>query len=152
MTWGRRFTLDDLNKLPADRIKVDKALHDKVSLPATEDDLQIQCISAFKAAYPQYFRRIWHPANGGHRNPREAKRFKDMGVLPGVCDIIISIPRGTWHGMFAELKLGSNDLSGKQEEFIKEHERDYYCVVCWTVHEFMTEVNKYLSIEPEQYG
>lgn len=145
MTWGKRFTIADLNKLPADRIKVDMGESKPLSLPATEDDLQIQCISSFKFAYPQYRRRIFHVPNGGHRSQREAARFKKMGVLPGVCDIIISIPRGKWHGMFAELKLGNNDLSAHQEEFIKEHEADYYCVVCWSVSEFMNEVNKYLK-------
>lgn len=145
MGWGKRFTLDDLNNLPADRVKVDMGKSKPLSLPATEDDLQIQCISSFKFAYPQYAKRIWHPANGGHRLQREAARFKKMGVLPGVCDIIISIPRGKWHGMFAELKLGNNDLSSHQEAFIKEHENDYYCVVCWTVEAFMNEVNKYLK-------
>lgn len=145
MSFGKRFTLDDLNNLPAGRIKVDMGASKPLSLPATEDDLQIQCISSFKFAYPQFAKRILHIPNGGKRNPREAARLKKMGVLPGASDILITIPRGKWHGMFAELKLGNNDLSSHQEQFIKAHENDYYCVVCWSVAEFMNEVNKYLN-------
>jgi len=45
---------------------------------------------------------IWfHPANGGKRNAREAKKFKDMGVQPGVADLIL-IHRG--HVYALELK------------------------------------------------
>lgn len=145
--FGKRFTLEDLNSLRPSSIRVDMGKSVPLSLPATEDDLQIQCISSFKLAYPQYAKRVFHVPNGGKRSAREAARFQKMGVLPGVCDIIISIPRGKWHGMFAELKLGNNDLSHNQEAFIKEHEKDYYCVVCWTVQEFMNEVNKYLTIQ-----
>jgi len=59
---------------------------------------------------------LWlHPANGGLRNPREAARFKSMGLLPGASDLLL------WHdgNSFAlELKSPGGRLSDAQLEFL----------------------------------
>lgn len=141
-----RWTLDDLNKLDAKQVKIDKPTRQTIISKISEDDLQRICISWFKWVYPEYALRVFHPANGGFRNVIEATKLKKMGVLPGVCDIIITIPKGRYHGMFAELKVGDNTLSENQEAFIMAHEKDYYCVVCWTEQEFKDEVRKYLNL------
>lgn len=60
--------------------------------------------------------RFWHTPNGGKRNPREASRFKSMGVLPGVVDFIISTPTD---GMFfLEVKSPTGRLSKEQADFL----------------------------------
>lgn len=46
---------------------------------------------------------IHYPA-GGKRNPREAARFKRMGVRPGIPDYFLHLPRGGWAGLWIELK------------------------------------------------
>ena len=54
-------------------------------------------------------------ANGGLRNPREAARFKSIGVLPGASDLLL------WHdgNSFAlELKSPGGRLSEAQLEFL----------------------------------
>jgi VRR-NUC domain len=59
---------------------------------------------------------VWlHVPNGGTRNPREAARFKPMGVLPGASDLLL------WHqgNAFAlELKAPGGRLSEAQLEFL----------------------------------
>jgi len=59
---------------------------------------------------------LWlHPANGGLRNPREAARFKRIGVLPGASDLLL------WHegNAFAlELKAPGGRLSDAQKQFL----------------------------------
>lgn len=59
---------------------------------------------------------LWfHPANGGYRNPREAKKLKDMGVMPGVPDMAFVLPGGL--SGFIELKAGKNTLQPSQRAF-----------------------------------
>lgn len=120
-------------------------MESKTQIKLSEDDLQRQCISWFKWQYPAYAKRIFHPANGGSRNVIEATKLKAMGVLPGVSDVIITIPRKGYGGLFCELKVGKNGLSEHQQGFIKEHEQDYSCHVVRGLDEFITVVNNYLA-------
>lgn len=46
----------------------------------------------------------YHPANGGKRNPREAAKFKKMGVRPGIPDIVLPVPSGKYPSLYIELK------------------------------------------------
>ena len=59
---------------------------------------------------------VWlHVPNGGTRNPREAARFKRMGVLPGASDLLL------WdqgNSFALELKAPGGRLSDAQLEFL----------------------------------
>lgn len=110
-----------------------------------EDDLQQSCIKWFKLQYAKYAGRISHAPNGGFRNVREAAKFKAMGVLPGYPDLFLSVPVHEYHGAYFEIKCGKNELSKNQEAFIKEHEKDYSCHICYTLDEFIRAVNNYLK-------
>lgn len=84
--------------------------------------------------------------NGGYRNPKEALMLKLQGVRAGVSDIFIPVPNNKYHGFFLEMKVGNNKLSAKQEEFINDMRRNgYYCAVCYSHQEAITEINKYLG-------
>ncbi len=53
----------------------------------------------------------WHTPNGGKRDGREAKRFKEMGVEPGIPDYFI-----LWGGLYAlEFKSPDGRQSGAQD-------------------------------------
>jgi len=60
--------------------------------------------------------RFWHTPNGGFRNVREAARFKKMGVLPGVADLIL-VRDGSNYAL--ELKVGRRPLSQSQTELLR---------------------------------
>jgi hypothetical protein len=78
-----------------------------------EDILQMQVARYLNIAAPNL---VWfHPANGGYRNPREAKKLKDMGVKPGVADLAMILPDG--RAAFIELKAGKNGLENSQKAF-----------------------------------
>ena len=81
-----------------------------------EDILQMQVARFLKIAAPDL---LWfHPANGGYRNPREAKKLKDMGVRPGVPDLAFVLPGGM--SAFIELKAGKNGLQPSQKDFAQQ--------------------------------
>jgi hypothetical protein len=62
---------------------------------------------------------MFHIPNGGSRNKIEAGHLKAEGVKPGVPDIFLPIPRGTYHGFWIEMKVKKNQQSDEQK--IWEH-------------------------------
>ena len=75
----------------------------------SEDQLQQKCFYWFHNTYPTLRGLLFHVPNGGARNPREAKKFKQMGVYSGVADLLL-IYQGTIHCL--ELKTST----GKQRK------------------------------------
>jgi hypothetical protein len=64
----------------------------------------------FKFQYPQYQYNIYSIPNGGQRKAYIAQIKKDMGELPGMPDIGISIPSGGYHGLFIEMRYQLTSL------------------------------------------
>ena len=110
-----------------------------------EDQLQKQVADYLRWQYPKL---LWiHCPNGGYRNPREAARFKSMGVLPGVADLLIFCPKNVYNGLCIELKVKPNKQSDSQKEFekrIKEVYWDYH--LCYTFEDAKNIIDKYLSL------
>lgn len=79
----------------------------------TEDDLQKAVVRFIGIAAPQLL--VFHPANGGFRNVREAAKLKSMGVKAGVADLAITLPDA--RSAFIELKTKAGRLSPHQAEF-----------------------------------
>jgi hypothetical protein len=57
---------------------------------------------------------IFHPANGGWRSASEGARFKWLGVVAGVPDLVVIGPSGKAH--FLEVKTATGRLSEAQRE------------------------------------
>ena len=97
-----------------------------------------------------YFRRcfVFILPNGGYRNAREAAKFKALGVRSGVPDIIILKPNKTYHALMIELKVGKNNLTENQKQFLVQASEEGYAVaVCRSLEEFMSTVEKYIKNE-----
>ena len=78
-----------------------------------EDILQMQIARYLKLVAPNLL--WWHVPNGGRRHPAEARKFKEMGVRPGVPDLCFVLPGGL--SGFIELKAGKNTLEPSQKAF-----------------------------------
>lgn len=125
-----------------------------------ESKLQIACIAWFRMQWRQYERLLWATPNGGKRDAREAARLKTEGVLSGVADITLSVPKkqasriGTSnyafkiisHGLYVELKYGPGKQSAAQIAFEQAvTAQGYQYSVCRTLEEFMNIINTYLK-------
>jgi len=75
----------------------------------TEADLQIKIIQFFRKEYPNYI--IFSVPNELARNNA---KYRSMGVLGGVSDIIVLMNNKT---LFIELKHGKNKQTPAQEYF-----------------------------------
>lgn len=56
--------------------------------------------------------------NGGYRHPATAGRMKAEGQRAGVPDICLPVPRGKWHGLYIELKVGRNKPTDAQSAWL----------------------------------
>lgn len=90
-------------------------------MPLSESDLQRAIISwaaTKERAYPE-LKWLFHPANGGKRDSREAQSLKQQGVRKGICDLYLDVARGGYHGWRCELKIGSGKPSAEQIEYLE---------------------------------
>jgi hypothetical protein len=58
----------------------------------------------FRATYPDLAAVFFAIPNGGRRDPATAKRLQEEGVLAGVPDLLLAVPRGPLAGLFLEMK------------------------------------------------
>jgi DNA mismatch repair ATPase MutS len=76
-------------------------------------------------------RLFYHIPNGGHRNIKEAMKFKSVGVKSGVCDLFLSIPNSKYHGLYIEMKSTKGKLTPNQYKFINlVKEKGYDVFIC----------------------
>lgn len=84
--------------------------------------------------------------NGGKRNQLEAIRLKKEGALAGVSDIFLPVARGSYHGLYLELKVKGGKLSDHQKWWIEEtRKQGYYSTVCYGWIEASEVIEKYLK-------
>lgn len=101
------------------------------------------------AAYIPELRWMYAVPNGGKRGAREAANLKRQGTKAGVSDIALPLPKGKYHGLFLELKVGKNKPSELQKEFISYvKENGYAAYVCYGHKEALKIINDYLKLKP----
>jgi len=79
--------------------------------------------------YP-VLRRMFAIPNGGGRSAREGGRLKAEGVKRGVCDIMLPVPSGSYHGLFIEMKRRNgvpSNVNKDQKDFIEFVKSQGYC-------------------------
>ena len=90
---------------------------------------------------------VFHIANERKCTPFEGRILKRMGVSRGVSDYMIAIPSGPYHGMFLELKVGSNKPSEEQQKFLDDMTAKGYMAVCvWGYEAAKIAIETYLKM------
>ena len=78
-----------------------------------EDDLQASIVRFFAYQYPEFAGLLFAVPNGGQRNAREGARLKAGGVVAGVSDLVLIVPRP--HILLLEVKVKGGKLSDAQK-------------------------------------
>ena len=90
---------------------------------------------------------LYHIPNGGYRNKREAANLKRQGVRAGVPDLCLPVARGNYHGLYIELKYGTNTATENQREWLNRLQAQGYAVaVCYGWEQAKHVLEKYLAI------
>lgn len=115
-----------------------------------EDVTQESCVTWYKYQYPHSLITAF-PAGfvfAGNKTKRAimGKRMKAMGYTNGTPDIFIPHPNTGFHGLFIEMKVKPNTPTVTQKEMMNQlHANGYKCAVCYSLEEFMSVVNEYMS-------
>ena len=98
----------------------------------SEDAIQIALIDWICLAHPDAAPWLHHSPNGGLRGPVTAARLKAMGVRRGFPDLTLWLPRGGFHGLAIELKVGRNRATAEQIDWLDHMASIGWLAVCCT--------------------
>lgn len=122
----------------------------KTTIPTPNEDAEqialMQWAEMQSGKYPQ-LKMLFHIPNGGKRNPREAARFKQMGVKPGVPDLYLPIKRGEYYGLFVELKRQKGGIVSPYQRYWLQKLRaeGYAAEVCRGCNDAQGVILRYLT-------
>ena len=117
---------------------------------AKEQEALFQWAHLQKNVYPD-LEMLFAIPNGGSRHKLEAYALKRQGVKAGVPDMFLAVAKGKYHGLFIELKAGSNKASDKQKIWIdKLKKQNYKAVICYGFDEAQNELLEYISQDARQ--
>ncbi len=69
---------------------------------------------------------------------------KAQGMLSGVPDLFLPVPRGKYHGLYIEMKHGSNTLTENQKKFLQNAANVGFAVsVCYSAQEAIKRIEDY---------
>jgi len=119
----------------------------------SEEQLQAQCYQWFHNTHSALRGLLFHIPNGGNRSMREGAKFKSIGVVAGIPDLMLCVPSFAHniqkHGLFIEMKADKGKLSELQ---IKAHTRlgnaGYEVIVINDFNDFKENIISWLKFSP----
>ncbi len=113
---------------------------------------QAALITELRIRMPEVADLIYHVPNGGHRLKKVAADLKNQGVVPGIPDLVLTMARGGYFGLYIEFKATPpNDaaISASQHERIRKlNDQGYLAVVCRGHFDAMEQIRAYLRLAP----
>ncbi|WP_166219749.1 VRR-NUC domain-containing protein [Pseudomonas atagonensis] len=117
-----------------------------------EGQEQAALMRELELCYPAVFDLIYHVPNGGHRVKAVAAKLKAQGVKAGIPDLVLSMARGGYFGLYIEFKATPpNDAAvsaSQQERLRKLNEQGYLAIVCRGHFDAMEQIRAYLRLAP----
>lgn len=112
----------------------------------TEHQEQVAVIQWFRLQHKQYANYLFAIPNGGVRHIGTAVKLKREGVISGVPDLFLMIPKAGWHGLWIEMKIKGGKVSDSQKEFMGAATLiGYQAVVCYGFESAKDAINNYLQ-------
>ncbi|MNN12345.1 VRR-NUC domain protein [compost metagenome] len=117
-----------------------------------EGQEQAALMRELELRYPAVFELMYHVPNGGHRVKAVAGKLKAQGVKAGIPDLVLTMARGGFFGLYIEFKATPpNDaaISPSQNERIRKlNEQGYLAVVCRGHFDTIEQIRAYLRLAP----
>lgn len=89
---------------------------------------------------------LYHAANEGKVDPREAGKRQSMGVVAGIPDLFLPARSGPYSGLYIELKRKPNKPTAEQRNFMTYAEtQGYKTAVCYSRDEAISILQDYLE-------
>ena len=122
----------------------------KRSHRSNEGKIQADCYRWCYNERPETRKLLFHVANENDRadsNAIQGAIRKSLGLVAGVADLILLMPRGEYHGLCIEMKdaHGTQKPAQKEWQIIVENQGYLYRVIR-SLEEFKELINWYLSL------
>lgn len=110
-----------------------------------EHKIQSACVKWFRMQYHQYADLLFAVPNGGARDAVTGAKLKEEGVVAGVADLILFLPRQGFHALCIEMKTAKGVQRQTQRVWQEKVEaQGYKYVVCRSIDDFISTVKDYL--------
>jgi len=111
-----------------------------------ESEIQKSCIKWFRLQHKPLTKILISIPNGGKRGAVTGAILKAEGAMPGASDLILLKPNRFYGCLGIEMKApkGRQQETQKEWQEAMENAGNKY-VVCYSLEEFMTEINNYLK-------
>lgn len=87
--------------------------------------------------------------NGDFRGWGVGTKLKAEGVIPGVPDLFMPVPKGGFHGLYLELKRKGGKVRDEQWEFMEAvHEQGYFVRIANHLQTALEIIENYLEETP----
>ena len=97
------------------------------------------------ASYRSDLSLMFHIANEGKRSVQHTQMLLQMGMKPGVPDIMLPVAKGRYHGLFIEMKRRDGKLTEAQRSWQRALlENGYAAVVCRGFEEARETIDWYM--------
>lgn len=113
---------------------------------------QAALIAELRILMPEVADLIYHVPNGGHRLKKVAADLKGQGVAAGVPDLVLTMARGGYFGLYIEFKAtppNAAAVSDSQHKWIRKlNDQGYLAIVCRGHFDAMEQIRAYLRLAP----
>lgn len=118
---------------------------------SNEGKIQAECFAWFWNEFPQYRKLLFHVPNENDRadsNPIQGAIRKSLGVVPGVSDLILLVPRDSHGALLIEMKdeKGTQKPAQKEWQTLVEAQGYKYCL-CRSLAQFKNVISDYLNLK-----
>lgn len=80
--------------------------------------------------------------------PTQSRIAKEQGMLSGVPDLFLPVPRQNYHGLYIEMKSQKGRVTDNQEWFLSKTEGlGYKTVICYSAKEAISAIQAYYDQE-----
>ena len=111
-----------------------------------EHNLQAVCVRWFRMQYPKMASMLIAVPNAARRNAVQARILKEEGMLAGVADLLLLLPRHGYGCLCIEMKTTTGRQSDTQKLWQSQAEANgNLYVVCRDFVEFKQLIDKYLN-------
>lgn len=119
-----------------------------VRIPETK--IQQSVVQWFKERYSDIYETgaFFAVPNEGKRSIATASRMRAEGMVSGVSDLILLVPKGGFHGLCIEMKAIGGKLTDKQRDWLKHRAKSgYMTAVCYSLDDAMSVIDTYFSLK-----
>jgi len=123
---------------------------ENAALTYHERAMQKAVVQYIDKAHPEIGSLCFHvPLELLRRDDKSAALFHSVGARAGVADIVMLVPRGTYHGLVVELKVPGRRPTDTQCSFLEAARTQGYAA-CWSdsLNTVLRLIDVYLTLPP----